>query len=166
MTPSTIAIISDSHDRSSYLQKAIDQINGAADTLIHCGDLCSPPMLDHLARFNGQVHIVPGNADKELAELKKTAENTPNLCFHPYTADIKINSNRIAAAHLPLTARRLAQSGKYEVIFFGHTHEFNLLQFGEVQLVNCGDIYGRKHPPSYLIYDLHTGQVEHCLIDT
>ena len=151
MTASKIAVVSDSHDHSSYLQKAIVQINGAADTLIHCGDLCSPPMLDHLARFDGEVHIVPGNADKELADMNNIADKTPNLSFHPYTADIKINGSRIAAAHLPRTAQRLAQSGKYDVVFFGHTHEFNLLQFGEVQMVNCGDIYGRKHPPSYLV---------------
>lgn len=165
MTASRIAVVSDSHDRSSHLQKAINQINGAADTLIHCGDLCSPSMLNHLARFDGDVHFVAGNSDKELADMKKIADKIPNLSFYPNTADIKINSSRIAAAHLPDSAQKLARSGKYDVVFFGHTHEFNLRQLGEVTMVNCGDIYGRKHPPSYVIYDLRTGRAEHFLID-
>jgi uncharacterized protein len=165
MTSSRIAVVSDSHDRSSYLQKALSQINGAADTLVHCGDLCSPSMMNDLARFDGEVHVVPGNSDKEVLDMKKVADKIPNLSFYPYTADIKVNRNRVAAAHFPRSAQKLAQSGKYDVVFFGHTHEFNLLQFGEIPMVNCGDIYGRKHPPSYVIYDLQTGAAEHCLID-
>ena len=165
MTASRIAVVSDSHDRSSYLQKAIDQINGAVDTLIHCGDLCSPSMLDHLARFDGEIHFVAGNADKELAQMKQAADKIPHLSFYLYTPDIKINSSRVAVAHLPDSARKLARSGQYDVVFFGHTHEFKLFQFGEVPAVNCGDIYGRKHPPSYVIYDLDTGRAEHCPVD-
>lgn len=160
MTVSRIAVISDSHDHSSHLEKAVFQINGSADLLIHCGDLCAPSMMKHLAQFDGNVHLVCGNADKELVHMKQVADQFQNLRFYPHTADIRVDGVLLGATHLPRTAQKLAQSGKYSVVFYGHTHEFSMSRFDEVMLVNCGDIYGRKHHPSYLIYDLNSGDVE------
>ena len=37
-----VAVMSDSHDRIKTIRKAIEQIQGVADVLVHCGDYCAP----------------------------------------------------------------------------------------------------------------------------
>ena len=78
-----IAVISDTHDHLENSDKAIDIINGAgADALIHCGDLCSPFVLDHLAAFTGPVHMVFGNNEGDRFTIGKVSLEFPNIKIH------------------------------------------------------------------------------------
>ncbi len=54
-----IAIISDIHDNLWNLAGTVDFIQNSADVLICCGDLCSPFVIDELAKFpRGRSHRV------------------------------------------------------------------------------------------------------------
>ncbi|MDP7133117.1 MAG: metallophosphoesterase family protein, partial [Planctomycetota bacterium] len=57
-----IAIMSDSHDNIWKLEAALEKAAGS-DAIIHCGDLCSPFIIDRLGRLSNEkpVHVVWGN---------------------------------------------------------------------------------------------------------
>ena len=57
-----IAILSDIHDNIPKLRAAIEHIQ-RVDALLCGGDLCSPFIVDELAQFPRQLHVVFGNND-------------------------------------------------------------------------------------------------------
>src|SRR4051794_4593048 len=63
-----IAILSDIHDNLPKLRAAIDHIQ-RVDALLCGGDLCSPFIVDELARYPGPVHVVFGNNDADLFRI-------------------------------------------------------------------------------------------------
>ena len=71
-----IAILSDIHDNLWNLAAAISSVQ-AADALICCGDLCSPFVIDELAKFPKEVHIVFGNNDADLYRITSKASRLP-----------------------------------------------------------------------------------------
>ena len=160
-----IAVFSDSHDRITTIQKAIDQIQNEADILIHCGDYCAPFMLRELARFTGEIHGVFGNVDGDIYLLMKFAQETPNLKFHQPLGEIDVEGKKIAFTHYPQVARGLAATGDYNAIFYGHTHEFKTSRIGNTILANPGEIMGRKSKPSFIIYDSTSDKIEHRFVD-
>ena len=59
-----IVIISDSHDNTSNLKKAVDIANTEqCKYLIHLGDIIAPFASKHLQEFHGEIHAVHGNCD-------------------------------------------------------------------------------------------------------
>jgi predicted phosphodiesterase len=58
-----IAIMSDSHDRWEFLEKAIEIANEeGCSTFLFAGDLIAPPRIALLEKFNGEVKFVWGNS--------------------------------------------------------------------------------------------------------
>src|SRR5262249_62381862 len=66
--PMLIAILSDIHDNIPKLRAAIEHIQ-RVDALLCGGDLCSPFIVDELARFPGPIHVVFGNNDADLFRI-------------------------------------------------------------------------------------------------
>lgn len=74
-----IAIISDIHDNLANLKKAMDLIKKEKiKIIIHCGDIITLQTLKGtFQEFEGKIHIVFGNADKEHFDI----ENLPQEDF-------------------------------------------------------------------------------------
>ena len=155
-----IAIISDIHDHLLNLTVAMDAIAGS-DALICCGDLCSPFVIDELARFEREIHIVFGNNDADLFRITAKAAKLPNLHIHGEFFEATLGSKRVAANHFDYIARPLAKSGGFDVVCFGHNHEFEISRNGACLLINPGPIMGAKFTggkrqdvtPTFVIYD-------------
>ena len=115
-----IAIISDSHDNLANLKKAASLIKEQdIEAIIHCGDAASADVLKKAFKnFKGNIYISLGNMDKDRGFPLKI-KSFPNLKIYPEYGTLK----DIAFAHFPQTARELAESGKYEIVFYGHTHK-------------------------------------------
>ncbi len=101
-----IAVLADSHDRIESMRKAIEQVAGEAELLIHCGDYCAPFMLRELARFTGEIHGVFGNVDGDIYLLMKFAQEIPNLELHQPLGEIEVEGvgtirNPVASAAVP-----------------------------------------------------------------
>ena len=59
-----IAILSDIHDNIVALRAALERARGA-ETVLCCGDLCSPFVVPELGNgFSGPVHVVFGNNEE------------------------------------------------------------------------------------------------------
>ena len=155
-----LAILSDIHDNlwnlSAALQAAADN-----DILICCGDLCSPFVIDELAKFPRDVHIVFGNNDADLYRITAKALKQPNIHLHGEFYHDTLETKRIAVNHFDYLARPIAKSGDYDLVCFGHNHEIEISREGSCLLINPGPIMGAKFSsgrwedvaPTFVVYD-------------
>jgi hypothetical protein len=68
-----------------------------AEVLICCGDLCSPFVMDLLARFPGQIHIVFGNNDADLFRI--TRKSSERVRVHGEFFETVLDGKKIAVNH-------------------------------------------------------------------
>lgn len=163
-----IAIISDTHDNISTLKKAMAWINqNDIQELIHCGDIASFETLQELSQsFHGKIHIVFGNMDDDYS-LSETLKKHPldNVVSRGKVGAIEIAGARIAFSHLPRTAEDLAKSGKYDIVFYGHTHKPWEEKIDATRLINPGNLAGQFYKPSFAAYDTDAGLLELKILD-
>ena len=160
-----IAVISDIHDHLWNLAVAIEFLS-AADVLICCGDLCSPFVMDQLARFPGQVHIVFGNNDADLFRI--TRKSSERVRVHGEFFETVLDGKKVAVNHFDYLARPIAQSGLYDIVCYGHNHNFSVARVGGTLAINPGAIMGARFPegrwedvvPTFVIVQTETLAVE------
>lgn len=143
-----IAIVSDTHNNIPNFRKAINWINNEKiKLLLHCGDIQSQETIDFANKlFDGEIKYVKGNADWGL-DL-------------PEKEELEFNKKRIAFTHFPDIAKKLSQSGKYDLVFYGHIHRPWDEKVGECHMVNPGELAGQFTKPTFAIYDTSNGKLE------
>lgn len=162
-----IAIFSDSHDHIAGLDRALARARAHnAEYLLHCGDLCAPFMLDRLgAGFSGPIHVVFGNNDGDGRLLQTIAQKYPQIHLHGIYAELDLGGVAVALIHYPEPALRIAQSGHFDLVAYGHNHLKNV-QIVENSvdkscvLVNPGEILGMRGTPTVAFYDSTTQACE------
>ena len=154
-----IAVFSDSHDNIKNLEAALQQARASgAQMLLHCGDLCAPFMLDRLGKhFQGPIHVVFGNNDGDGRLLQTIAGNYEHLTLHGLYAEINAGERKIALIHYPEPALRIAQSGHFDLVCYGHNHLKKVESVGTGVLANPGEILGMNGTPTWGLYDGDTG---------
>ena len=139
-----IAVVSDIHDNLWNLASAIEHVSANADALICCGDLCSPFVMDVLARFPGPVDIVFGNNDADLYRITRKSSERVRVQGELFTAEL--GGKKFAVNHFDYLARPMAASGMYDVVCYGHNHEFSVARVGGTLAINPGPIMGARFP--------------------
>ena len=161
-----IAILSDIHDNIWNLKAALKFIQEQqVETLIFCGDLCSPFILDLLADADihglKAIHIVFGNNDGDLFRITNKANKLNNIYLHGEFFDSKgmdFYGKRIAVNHYPDIAQSLADSKKYDLVCYGHNHVHSIKKLENTLLINPGTIMGydpltrETIPATFVIY--------------
>ncbi len=144
-----IAIVSDTHNNMANFKKAIDWIKKEGIQLIlHCGDISSQETIDGAVKyFEGEIKFVKGNADFDMPDL-------------PENVETEIEGKKIAFVHFPNEAKKMAQSGKFDVVFYGHTHRPWDEKIGECHLINPGELAGQFNKPTFAVYDTATGELQ------
>ena len=160
---SKIAIFSDSHDNIPALMKALTAAReSGAVALLHCGDLCAPFMLDRLGQgFVGPIHVVFGNNDGDGRLLQTIASKHPHITLHGIYAELTLAERRIAMIHYPEPALRIAQSGEFDLVCYGHNHDKHAHQINNTWLINPGELLGMKSTPTWGLYDGVTHDFTH-----
>lgn len=162
-----IAIISDTHDNIPNIEKFLLWAkNNKIKTIIHCGDITTPSMITELfgpAKIN--FHCVFGNvADREM--LPKVCKKFLNTKCHGDEGKIIINKLNIAFCHFPEIAKKLAQSGNYQLVFYGHTHKPWIERFSNgCQMINPGTLGGVFQKATFSIYNTTTQKLELKLLE-
>jgi len=143
-----IAIVSDTHNNWPNFKKAIEWIKKENIKLIlHCGDICNQEIIDEAGKFFvGEIKYVKGNGDYDLDIPRKT--------------ELEFNKKKILFTHYPDTAKKAAQSGKYDLVFYGHTHRPWDEKIGDTHMVNPGELAGQFTKPTFAVYDTATGKLE------
>lgn len=161
-----LLIISDIHDNLHALDQAISFCKTEnIETVLFCGDFCSPIPCRMLAQSGLQVHAVFGNGDGDRFAMSGIAANHPNLNLHGEWAELGIMKRKIALTHYPIYAQALARTGDYDAVFSGHTHEKHRETFGDTLWVNPGEIMAWKAQASAFIYDPATNDGHYVYFD-
>jgi uncharacterized protein len=162
-----IAIFSDSHDHIAGLERALTAANDAGvDALLHCGDLCAPFMLDRLgAGFAGPIHVVMGNNDGDGRLLQTIAQKHAQIHLHGIYTEIDLDGISAALIHYPEPALRIAQSGQFDLVAYGHNHlkKIEIVENSvdkSCVLVNPGEILGMNGTPTIAFYNGETRACE------
>ncbi len=139
-----VAVISDIHDNLWNLAVAIEHVSAPADVLICCGDLCSPFVMDLLAQFPRRVEIVFGNNDADLFRI--TRKSSERVRVHGELFETELDGKKIAVNHFDYLARPMAASGLYDIVCYGHNHNFSVARVGRTLAINPGPIMGARFP--------------------
>src|SRR3989344_4408994 len=151
------AIVSDTHDNLANFAKAITWCNQEnIKVMLHCGDICNQDTINQSEKlFNGKIYFVRGNGDFNLHEVSEKME-------------LELDGKQIFFNHYPEVAKPAAESGKYDLVFYGHTHKpwldrRSFSEGGEEKeclLVNPGEVAGQRFKPTFAIYDTETEKLE------
>lgn len=154
-----IAILSDIHDHVWTLRAALRQL-GEVDQLICCGDLCSPFIVALMAEgFGGLIHIIEGNNDGDWRRISQQAARFSQVHLQGEFFAGEIDGKRIAASHYPEVALPVAQTGQYDLVCYGHNHQFTIARQGSTLTLNPGTLLGydpihqRDIPATFIVYD-------------
>jgi len=165
-----IAIVSDTHGNVTNFKKVVDWLNKEnIQTILHCGDIGSPESLkESLSDFKGAFLGVFGNMDKGFKILIDEYNKIPKVEVKEDIFEIEIEDppspqgasarrRKIAFCHFPGEAKKLAQSGRFDLVFYGHTHrpwdERVPSGRGECHMINPGELAGQFYKPTFAVYD-------------
>jgi putative phosphoesterase len=167
-----LAVLSDIHDNLWNLAAAMTVVR-TVDVLLCCGDLCSPFVIDELTKCECPVHIVFGNNDADLFRITSKALKKPICQVYGEFFQATFDGKRVAMNHFDYLARPIAKSGDYDVVCFGHNHEFEISREGSTRLLNPGPIMGAKFSSgqwedvtaTFLVYDTTSDSTESYRIE-
>jgi len=158
-----IAIISDIHNNLVNFKKVLDYC-GLNDVkkIICCGDLASLEMLDFLNdNFGGEIFYVFGNMDNDFLRKHPFENETykKTKIFRNF-GEAKIGESRIAFTHFPEVARKLGATGKYDFVFYGHTHKPWEENVRDCKMLNPGNVAGEIYPATFAVWETENNKVE------
>ena len=158
-------ILSDTHGNVKNFKKVVTWANVQNIKLIlHCGDIGSPDSLkESLQSFKGKLFGVLGNMDFIYSKRLEVYNSIENVKIEERVLEIPVDKKLIAITHYPETAQKLAESGKYQLVFYGHTHKpwLDRRSFSvggeeknrECLIVNPGETAGQLYKPCFAVYD-------------
>jgi uncharacterized protein len=153
-----IGAISDSHDNLSQIEKAVQMLNDhKVGLVLHAGDYVSPFTIANFKKLNCSLIGVFGNNDGDHQLLTKRFNETTNCTIHDRFTQVTVEGFRIGLLHGDQAEllNALVDSGYFNVIVHGHSHNKSIQQKGKTLVINPGELCG------YL-----TGKASFALLDT
>ncbi|MGB9716320.1 MAG: metallophosphoesterase [Thermodesulfovibrionales bacterium] len=140
-----IGIISDTHDNQIQTKKAIELFNNrGVGYVIHAGDYTSPFTLKFFKELNCSYVGVFGNNDGDKLLLMERSEG--NIHNQPHL--FVLHNRKIIVMHEHHLVDALADSGHFDLIIYGHTHEAVVKKVKDTLIVNPGEagawLYGKS----------------------
>lgn len=160
-----LAIISDTHDNIPNLKKVLDWCREQKiEKLIHCGDLAEIETLDYLKEnFVGDIFWTHGNMDRgHSADYPFADGKYKGIHIFSKHGEVEIAGKKMAFVHFPEYARRLAEEGRFDFVFYGHTHkpwtetirgENKFGNIKECELLNPGNVANQYYQPTFATWD-------------
>jgi putative phosphoesterase len=163
-----IAIASDSHDNIPNIQKFLDWVNkNNIERIIHCGDICAASAMREIGqKFNGPIYFILGNVSSDLETLKAKSADLDNVTiYYDGTGELEIDDKKIAFNHYLAKAEKLAKTGKYDAVFYGHSHKPWEKQIGQTKLLNPGTLGGMFYKATFAVYDTETDKTQLIILE-
>lgn len=182
-----IGVISDTHDNLDITRKAVDFFEEQeVDTVIHCGDMVASFTAELFDRNSFEFYAVRGNNDGEwnlqetveefgtwLGEMGELEFKDADFSGEKSCSEQRSQENdagkKFAVYHgtKPEVVRSLVESGEYDYVLKGHTHQKIIREVGGTIELNPGGI---KLPDQEEIFhvatiDLDSGDVEFHRVD-
>lgn len=157
-----LAIISDTHDNIPNIEKFLSWAKeNKIETIIHCGDIAAPSMIMELfGPAEIEFYCVFGNvADREL--LPQVCKKFAHTKCYGDQGELELEKHQIAFCHFPKTAKELAATNKYNLVFYGHTHKPWMETLpNDCQLINPGTLGGVFQKATFAVYDTQTKKLD------
>lgn len=155
-----IGVISDTHDNVLMMKKAVEVFKQKDIALLmHAGDHVAPFTCMVWEELDREVIAVFGNNDGDHAFLRKKFRKIGRIYDRP--REIIIHKKKILMLHEPDNLFEYAQSGRFDLVIFGHTHKQRMIREDDTLVINpgegCGWITGKA---TAMIVDLDTMEVE------
>lgn len=136
-----IGLISDTHDNLPLVRKAVECFNDKkVDLVLHAGDIVAPFNLKEYKRLKARIVMVFGNNDGERNMWRSIVKEIGEL--HEAFYEACLEGQAILLMHEPWQLEALAESGKFDIIIHGHTHNPGSKQVGNTLIVNPGECGG------------------------
>lgn len=163
-----IAIVSDTHGNAANFKKVVSWLNTEnIRFVLHCGDIGSPESLkESLTDFKGDFFGVFGNTDKEFNVYVTEYGKIPNVKIKEETLELELGGEKMALNHFPSQAKKLALSGKYDTVFYGHTHRAWQERINKCQMVNPGELAGQFFKPTFAVYNTETKDLQLKILES
>jgi putative phosphoesterase len=158
-----LGILSDTHDRSEIMKRAVAALQErGAGFFIHCGDICQPQLLDHLAGLPAAV--VWGNCDWDRPALQRYAQLI-GVPFHGAVADLEFDGKRVAVLHGDDRTQMdaLLKGQRHDYLLHGHTHVCRDERIGKTRVINPGALQ-RAAEKTVALLDTVTDKLEYLRI--
>ena len=170
-----IAITSDIHNNLANLKKVLDYcVSKKIIKMICCGDLASLETLDFLNdNFPGEIFYCFGNMDDgqmnqtfspaggEMSQKDRgVGEKYKHTIIFRNHGEIKIAGKSIAFVHYPDKAKKLAEFGKYDFVFYGHTHKPWEEMVNECKMLNPGNVANERYFPTFAVWNTENDKFE------
>lgn len=161
-----IAIFSDSHDNIPNIDKFFAWCNDhEIEQVICCGDLCTAETLEHIITlWDKPLHLVFGNVAEEQL-LVSIADDYKHIIQHENQGEVMLGGLHSALVHYPQEAKQLAETGKYQYVFYGHTHKPWEEKIGECKVVNPGTLAGMFYKATFACLDLKNNNLQLHLVE-
>lgn len=142
-----ILIVSDSHGSDRYLRKAIENMGGYLDMMIHLGDGETAP--DQISRLvTCPVEMIKGNCDG-LTKLP-----TAKLIDIGHHRALLVHGHQYGGRSGIPAMKETARENGADIVMFGHIHEPVLEQEDGITVLNPGSISKPRqegHRPTYMV---------------
>jgi putative phosphoesterase len=158
-----LGVISDTHDNLKNIEKVAKRLRLLnVDMVVHLGDIVAPFSLAKLAETLDGIKLVAifGNNCGEKSGLYKTAKKYNVELFEP-PHTLTLEGRRILLIHgwgstevTEEIVEALVSSGKWDAVFYGHTHKARLDYIRGRLLLNPGEVAGVLYEPSFAVVDL------------
>lgn len=144
-----VFVVSDTHDRLDKVMKFVDVVKSESRTgyVIHLGDIVSPFTLRALVEKMAptfKLKLILGNNDGDILLLSKVIAE---LSEQPEEAEFC--GLKVLMLHGFKTreftekiVESLACGGRYDIIMYGHTHEYRLDKVCSSYVINPGSLAG------------------------
>jgi uncharacterized protein len=137
-----IGLISDTHDNFRNIESAVKMFTDKnISYVIHAGDITTPEAVEAFAGL--KLIGVLGNNDMDREGLSNAFEKIGGQ-LRGEVAEIEEDNLLIAVYHGTDFKKReaLIQSGKYDVVIYGHTHKIDNKAVGKTIIINPGTANG------------------------
>ena len=166
-----LAIISDTHDNIPNIKKVLDYCReNKIEKIIHCGDLAEVETLKFFRNnFSGDIFVSFGNMDRgHCADQYFDQKEFWNFKFFRTHGEVEIANKKMAFVHFPEYAKKLAEEGRFDFVFYGHTHKpwteivesFHNGSIKKCEMLNPGNVANQHYPPTFAVYDSLTEKFE------
>ena len=157
-----IAVLSDTHDNRNAIRKALDLARGrGAAEVLHCGDLTSAAMMP---LFRGWTLLyAEGNMDRDAGEIRAAVDRLGSGSSCGAQLHLDRDGLRIALMHGNRVDRlsRTIESGKFDIVFHGHTHRRRDERIGRTRVVNPGALGSAATEKfSFCVLDTASAEIE------
>jgi uncharacterized protein len=157
-----IGIISDTHDNIENILKAVKEFNSRhVDIVLHAGDFVSPIAVESFAGI--KLVGILGNNDTDIPGLT-SAFNKINGELKGEIFEAAYDDIKLIIYHGTSSTKKefLINSGKYDMVIYGHTHRKVSNKIGRTIVVNPGTAKGWFFGiyATIAVFDTHTRNIE------